>query len=140
MKYILFILAAITFTFSAIRFYGKKGTATLDHQAQAELKPTTAKLYNSLIDVGAKKLHSVVDAKFVMYNTGHNDLYIENVLPDCHCTAADFSTKAIAPDDSTVITLKYNASQPGVFQTSAVVTTNSIEPNTLLIFRGLVEP
>ena len=140
MKYILFILAAIAFTFSVVRFYKKKNKATSDRFAQAEAKTTTAKLYKSLIDVGAKKLHSVVDARFVLYNTGRNNLYIENVLPDCHCTAADFSTKAIAPDDSTVITLKYNASQPGVFQTSAVVTTNSIEPNTLLIFRGSVEP
>jgi hypothetical protein len=140
MRYIFFVLAAILFTFSAVRFYRKRAAATAEQQAHADHKPTTVKLYKSLIDVGQKKVHAVVDAKFVLYNTGKNDLYIENVLPDCHCTAADFSTKAILPNDSTVITLKYNASQPGVFQSSAVVTTNSIEPNILLIFRGSVEP
>ena len=65
-------------------------------------------------------------------------LALTTELPDCHCTGAGFSKKPIEPKDSSIITLNYDAVQPGPFQSSAVITTNSIEPNTFLIFRGSI--
>lgn len=137
MKYILFALAAIFFIFSAVKYFERSGK-NKDHPDDKKL--TTIRFSKILNDVGERKLHSVVEASFIIYNTGINDLFIQKVEPDCHCTVASFSTKPIQPDDSSVITLKYDASQPGVFQSSAVVTTNCSEPNTLLIFRGSIEP
>lgn len=137
MKYILFSLAAICFAFSAVRFFTKKHQ---DQDHQENTKNTTIRLSESLIDVGERKLHSAVNASYVIYNTGSNDLYIQNVVPDCHCTVAVFFKKRIEPNDSSIITLDYDAAQPGAFQSSAVVTTNSSQPNTILIFRGFITP
>jgi len=137
MKYILFSLAAIFFVFSAVRFI-RKNNQNQDHRE--DTKPTTVRLSRSLIEVGERKQHSAVKASYVIYNTGSNDLYIQSVAPDCHCTVADFSQKPIAPNDSSTITLKYDAAQPGAFQSSAVVTTNSAQPSMILIFRGSITP
>ena len=135
MKYILISLASICFAYSAMRFLTKKHQ---DQDHQEDTKNTTIRLSKSLVDVGERKLHSAVEASYVIYNTGSNDLYIQNVVPDCHCTVAAFSKKRIAPNDSATITLDYDAAQPGAFQSSAVVTTNSGQPNTILIFRGSI--
>jgi uncharacterized protein DUF1573 len=136
MKYILFTLAAIFFIFSAVRFFIK------NHQNQEHTegtKLTTVRLSKSLIDVGERKAHSDVKASYVIYNTGSGDLYIQSVVPDCHCTVADYSTKPIPPNDSSIITLKYDAANPGPFQSSAVMTSNCSSSPTLLIFRGSIE-
>ena len=137
MKYFLFGLAAICFVFSAVRFFTKSHK---DQDHQEDTRATTVRLSTSLIDVGQRKQHSVVKASYIIYNTGNNKLYIQDVVPDCHCTVAGFSKKPIEPNDSSVITLNYDAAQPGPFQSSAVITTNSIEPNTFLIFRGSITP
>jgi hypothetical protein len=100
MKYLLFSLAAICFTFSAIKYFRR---STKNKEASVEVKSTTVKFSKSLIDVGENKLHSTVTANFVVYNTGSNDLYIQNVTPDCHCTVASFSEKPIRPNDSSII-------------------------------------
>lgn len=133
MKYVYFVLAAILFSFSAFRYFAKKRS-----DQPAAPKTTTVHLSKRLIDLGDNKLHSIVKARFVLYNTGNNDLYIQNVLPDCHCTVADYSTKAVPAGDSAVIILRYDAAREGAFQSSAVVTTNASDPNILLIFRGSI--
>ncbi|MBS1659633.1 MAG: DUF1573 domain-containing protein [Bacteroidetes bacterium] len=134
MKYALFGLAAILFVIAGIRFYKRyrQGQGSNDPQT------TTIRISRKLIDVGERKQNSVVTASYVIYNTGNDDLYIQNVAPDCHCTVADFSKKAVPPNDSTVITLRYDAVQEGVFQSSAVVSANATDPSTLLIFRGSI--
>jgi hypothetical protein len=133
MKYIFFCLAALLFTWSAVRFF-TKGTPG----NQKDVKSTTIRLSKSLIDVGERRQNSDVNASYVIYNTGSNDLYIQSVQPDCHCTVADFSKTPIGPNDSTTIILRYDAVQPGAFQSSAVVTSNAVMSNTLLIFRGSI--
>jgi hypothetical protein len=136
MKYLLFILAAALFAFSAFRYFSNKRS---DQAGPATaIAPTSVRLSKRLIDLGENKQFSVVKAKFVLYNTGDNDLYIQNVLPDCHCTVADYSTKAVPPKDSSVITLRYDALKEGAFQSSAVVSTNAADGNLLLIFRGSI--
>jgi uncharacterized protein DUF1573 len=97
---------------------------------------TSAYFSKKITDVGDQKLHSVVEAMFTIYNTGKNDLYIKDVRPDCHCTVANYIKEPIHPKDSSEIILKYNSSLPGVFQSSAIVTTNSLQSPTILIFRG----
>jgi len=136
MRYFLFGLATLVFIFSISRFY-RKGVDKAD--SSKDRMSTTIRLSKTLVDVGERKPHSVVDANFTIYNTGTNSLYIQNVVPDCHCTVASFSTKPIPPLDSTIISLRYDATRPGVFQSSAVITTNSSPATTLLIMRGSIE-
>jgi hypothetical protein len=137
MKYILFSLAAIFFIFAGIRFI----KANRQNQGLAyNKKPALMRVAKSLIDVGEKKQRSVVRAVYVIYNSGDEDLKIQTVTPDCHCTVASFSKAPIGPNDSSEITLQYDAAQPGVFQSSAVVTSNSGQSNVILILRGSIAP
>jgi hypothetical protein len=100
---------------------------------------TEAKFSKTIINVGPQKFHVPVKVEFAIRNFGKSNLYIQNVLPDCHCTVADFSKNPILPNDSSFVTLKYDASNPGPFQSSALVTTNSSSSPTLLVFRGVVQ-
>ena len=137
MKYILFSLAAMFFIFAGIRFF----KANRQNQGRVYSKKSAMmRVAKSLIDVGEKKQHSVVRAVYVIYNSGDEDLKIQTVMPDCHCTVASFSKAPIGPNDSSEITLQYEATQPGVFQSSAVVSTNSGQSNAILILRGSIVP
>jgi len=98
---------------------------------------TTIRFSTKLLDVGEKKLNTSVQGNFIVYNTGRSNLFIEGVLPDCHCTVANYSNAAIAPGDSGVITLKYDSTRRGPFQSSAEVATNSKPSPTLIIFRDM---
>ncbi|HXD94589.1 MAG TPA: DUF1573 domain-containing protein [Bacteroidia bacterium] len=97
---------------------------------------TKIRFSKKLIDIGDRIIKSPAEGKFTIYNIGPTDLLIENVMPDCHCTGAIFSKKAIKPNDSSEIILKYNSSIPGIFQSSALVTTNTSDSPLVLIFRG----
>lgn len=101
---------------------------------------TTAKFSEIIKNMGVGKLNVPVIANFVIYNTGSQDLYIQRIEPDCHCTSVDFSHAKIPPNDSSVIKLVYNASNEGPYQSTAMATTNSDRPTTLLIFRGTINP
>jgi hypothetical protein len=135
-RYILLAVAIATFTFAIFRYYNarQKPENVFEHAA-----PTDIRFPKTLMDVGAQKYHVPVEAKFVVYNVGKQDLFIENVLPDCHCTVADYPKNPISPSDSAVISLKYDARNMGSFQSSAVVSTNSASSPTLLVFRGFVQ-
>jgi len=136
MKYGIFGIALLLFGFAAVRHYTKNSAVS---EIKADTILTTVRFSTKLLDVGEKKLNAPVRGDFVVYNTGSNILYIQNVLPDCHCTVANYFTVAIPPGDSTVVTLKYDSSRLGPFQSSAEISTNSNPSPTLIIFRGSVE-
>lgn len=104
-------------------------------------KSTTAVLKNKIIDVGDRKIKSNVEGYFTIVNSGKSDLIIKSVEPDCHCTVSSFNKKPVSPQDSAKIMLKFDSSNLGVFQSSAVVKTNSINnPQMILILRGNIIP
>lgn len=90
-------------------------------------------------DVGIQELNKPLNVEFVIYNVGSDSLSIQKVEPDCHCTVASYSFKPVAPNDSAIIVLKYDAANLGPFQSAATVTTNSTSSPTLLFFRGFVK-
>ena len=106
------------------------------HNNVESIPLTKIKFSKKLIDIGDRILKSTAEGKFTVYNVGTNNLLLQNVMPDCHCTGAVFSKKAIKPNDSSEIILKYNSSILGVFQSSAEVTTNTSDSPIILIFRG----
>ncbi len=132
----LFISAVLVFTFCLIRFLHAKTS-----QGAAAVTDSTQSRYSStFVDVGTNhKIHVPIKVGFTVVNTGEKPLYISKVLPDCHCTVADYSQQPVQQKDSTVIYLKYEASSAGPFQSSATVTTNCPSSPTLLIFRGVVD-
>ena len=137
-SYAFFSLAIIFFVFSIIRYCQTKYSTSKGTDIE---RFTTGDFTfpKTFINVGNQKLHVPVKVAFVVYNTSKNNLFIQNVLPDCHCTVADFSDKPIFPHDSSFITLKYDASNEGPFQSTAIVTTNFSSSPTVLIFRGIVK-
>jgi len=137
MKYFIFIVALILFSFALVRFFMKSNSNSKDSFSS---QLTSTKFSSVIIDKGNQKLNVPVSADFVIYNTGGTDLYILKVEPDCRCTVAAFSKDPIHSKDSSIIVLKYDAHNPGPFQSSAVVRTNTSNSPTLLIFRGIVEP
>jgi hypothetical protein len=142
MKYVIFGIALLLFVIAAVAYYrknpGSSGTSAVTG-ASVDSPLTTVRFSTKFLDVGEKKLDSPVRGAFLVYNTGSNKLYIQDVLPDCHCTVASYSTAAIPPGDSTVVTLKYDSTRLGPFQSSAQISTNSNPSPTLVIFRGTVE-
>ena len=137
-RYILLGVALILLAFYLVTYLKRKwgnGRGSIN----SELQITVAKFSETFLDVGKRSPHIPVKVRFVVYNTGLNNLYIRKVEPDCHCTIANFSSSPISPKDSSVIVLQYDASNQGPFQSSAMVTTNSASSPTLLIFRGIIE-
>ena len=137
MKYVLLTLAVIFFVFSAVKFF-IKGNNRQELTPAEDTTSVRMKFSKLLIDVGDQKVKTSVKARYVLYNIGKADLYIQNVLPDCHCTVANFSEKPIKPTDSAIITLSYDSTLIGPFQSSAVVSTNTTNTTSILIFRGVV--
>lgn len=138
-RIILFVIAFVAFTFMAVRYYNRKEPISTMKNVKTELAFTSINFSRTIAETGQQKLKVPVKVGFVVYNTGKNDLYIQKVEPDCHCTVADFSKNPIRPNDSSIVVLKYDAANPGPFQSSAIVTTNSSPAATLLVFRGVVE-
>jgi hypothetical protein len=133
---IIFILAAVLFLASLIRYLYKLQAPTTLNIVK---KSTNIKVSKTFIDVGEKKWNVPVKVSLAFVNTGENDLFIESVEPDCHCTVASFSADAIKPKDSTIVSLQYDAKNLGPFQSSAMVTTNSPSSPSLVVFRGVIE-
>ena len=138
-RIILFVIAFVAFTFMAVRYYNRKEPISTMKNVKTELAFTSINFSRTIAETGQQKLKVPVKVGFVVHNTGKNDLYIQKVEPDCHCTVADFSKNPIRPNDSSIVVLKYDAANPGPFQSSAIVTTNSSPAATLLVFRGVVE-
>lgn len=92
-----------------------------------------------LIDIGKTDFGRSVNAKFIIYNRGTNNLIIENVLPDCYCTVSNFSKSPISPNDSTYIILTYDALNIGPFQSSALISSNATNSPQMIFMRGYVE-
>jgi hypothetical protein len=134
MRIILLILASAVFAVSVISAVSNKQSnpvqASSSEVVAASWFPTTQ------IDLGERKRNSVVEGTFTIFNKGTADLYIENVLPNCHCTVATYSKNKIPAGDSSRIVLKYDSSLQGVFQSSAIVSTNASPSPTILILRG----
>ncbi len=135
-RYVLLAVALAAFIFAIFRYNNAKAKPENTFKNAAT---TDIRFPKTLMDVGAQKYHVPVEARFVVYNVGKQDLFIQNVLPDCHCTVADYTKNPISPNDSAVISLKYDARNMGSFQSSAVVSTNSVSSPTLLVFRGYVQ-
>jgi len=102
----------------------------------ANVKNTSVRFANPVVDVGRRPIGSEVLVHFKMINTGNYPLYIEDVVVDCHCTTSSYTQKAIVSGDSTFIDVRYDSTLLGYFQKKIIVKTNTVQSPSLLIFRG----
>ncbi|HVZ97908.1 MAG TPA: DUF1573 domain-containing protein [Chitinophagaceae bacterium] len=142
MKYTLFGVAVVFFSIALIHYlWARYKVSKVLENAKSPINiiPSTKDSFPiTFLNVGIKKFRIPAEVGFEIYNIGKNNLFIKSVVPDCHCTVANFSSNPIYPNDSSKIILKFDASHIGPFQSSALVTTNSSSTPTLLIFRGMV--
>lgn len=136
MRKFLFYLSIVFCVASFLLYYTNK--ISQNDPVVPKTKTTSIKVAHTLLDVGENQIHSPVTGKFTVYNVGKENLFITDVKPDCHCTAVDFPKKAILPKDSAIVFLKYDAANPGVFQSSAIMSTNSEPTATILVMRGYI--
>ncbi len=82
-----------------------------------------------------------VTTKFAFTNTSDKPLIIENAEAGCGCTTPDYPKEPIMPRKSGVITVTYNAANPGPFTKDVNVKFAGITlPVTLLITGEVITP
>lgn len=109
---------------------------TTDHP----LEKTAAFFDKTIIDLGDVKQFSPIFGNYTLRNTGSSGLLIENTMTNCTCTTAFFDKRVIKPKDSTVVTIRYDSTRTGIFQSTGIVTSNGSAEPILLILRGNVMP
>jgi hypothetical protein len=132
---ILLFITAIILLLVTIGFKFFKNRNDLN---DTEHKKTVVEISKKMIDVGDRPRLSSIIGKYTLYNNGKEDLYIEDVKPDCHCTVGEYSKRPVKPTDSTIVVLRYDSSITGFFQSSAMVSVNSEQTPLLLILRGKI--
>lgn len=132
MRITFLVLAVLSLTITSIYILYKRNKANIN------LDENSTKIYvpKTIIDVGDRVLNTPAVGRFVIYNTGEKDLYIESVYPDCHCTIGEYSKQPVKPKDSSIIFLRYDSSRSGIYQSSAQIQTNSDQTPLLLVLRG----
>lgn len=76
-------------------------------------------------------------------NLGDTPLYLVSAKCECPCTSATFSEEALAPGDTAIIVVRYEAKQrPGKVDKTVIVTYNSIDPDEFVSIdiKGYVIP
>ena len=93
----------------------------------------------NLVDIGKVKKIDRSLATFVITNTGHADLEIENVVVDCHCTAPIWSKEPIKSGEKFELLVEYDNHSLGFFeQTITVQFKFDKNPPPLLIMQGII--
>lgn len=87
---------------------------------------TNLRIKNKIIKLDGIKEGVLTNARYIIYNTGSNPLFIEYVNPDCSCTGYEVSDSITYPGDSLEIVLKFNsAGKIGANFMNAVVKANT---------------
>ena len=73
-----------------------------------QLPLTEVRIKNKVVKLNAVRTGEKVTARYVLYNTGNNPLFIEYVNPDCSCTGYEVSDSITFPGDSLQIMLKFD--------------------------------
>lgn len=76
-------------------------------------------------------------AHFTITNTGDQPLVLTEVMPDCACSVAHWTTSPIAPQQSGTISVTFDAEALGHFHKSVAVMSNA-QPLVYLYFSGQV--
>ncbi|MBZ5857073.1 DUF1573 domain-containing protein [Flavihumibacter profundi] len=84
-------------------------------------------------DFGTIRQGRPVTYDFTLTNTGKEVVKIDNVAASCGCTTPKWSGDAIAPGQSTLITVGYNAAAEGLFEKSVTISYNGIHTKTIYI-------
>lgn len=101
---------------------------------------TTVEIRQDSIDIGYVNMGDSIEIPYVLKNSGSSALLIKDIIPSCDCTTASFSSKEVAPGDSTTIVLTYRAEDSaGYLYRTAEIVCNTRQ-HAELTFTGHVMP
>ena len=92
---------------------------------------------NETFDFGEVEWKQPGTARFNITNTGDKPLVINEVIPDCACSVAQWTTAVIAPNDKGVIEVVFDAKALGSFHKSIAILSNA-EELKYIHFKGKV--
>ncbi len=99
------------------------------------------KVVSDSVNIGTVKKDSTASAVIMIYSTGRDSLCIKNIGVDCGCTKAEIANKCIAPNDSSLLYLNYDAKKggdSGSFYKAIVVRSNAAEEYKVIKIYGIV--
>jgi hypothetical protein len=80
------------------------------------------------------------DAKFMISNTGTEELIISECITHCSCTALNCPQKAIAPGETISFRVTYDTKRIGPFEKGVELVSNAVNAgNLMLLLIGTVE-
>jgi hypothetical protein len=92
------------------------------------------------VDLGNIPQNKPVKVSFEFTNSSDAPVIISNVATSCGCTGATYSKEAIRPEESSLISVTYNAALLGVFNKTITVTLANNETKQLVIKGTVVNP
>ena len=102
---------------------------------------TTMEAEHDTYDFGKIIQGDVVKHKFIIKNTGMNNLVLENVKPSCGCTAIDWPKEPIAPGATAEIEAQFSSvGKIGPQHKNITITYNGAHRIVYLTFTGDVVP
>ena len=144
MKIIITIVCALTLFFTATAQSNVKPVKGLKTQAQSKqnnevkqeavavnttvasenVKEDAIELKETEFDFGKIPQGKPVTHVFLFTNTGKTPLSLDNVQASCGCTTPEWSKDAVAPGETSKITVGYNAANEGSFTKTITVIYN----------------
>ncbi len=92
-------------------------------------------------DFGTVNEGDVVEAEFVVTNSGNTNLVITNAQPSCGCTVPEWPREAIKPGESSKVLAKFNtAGKPNKQSKTITLITNTASGREVLRIKGNVTP
>ena len=92
-------------------------------------------------DFGTVNEGEIVEAKFIVTNSGKTDLVISNVQPSCGCTVPVWPKTPIKPGDSAEVLANFNtAGKPNRQAKTLTLFTNTARGREVLRLKGSVTP
>ncbi len=113
-----------------------------DQQKVDSMPKTTVKWSEENYDFKKIKEGEKVSHRFVVENTGQNDLLMTKVKPSCGCTTAGFSKESIKPGAKGFVEIEFNSAGKSGTQQKSITVLGNFEGGTqkVLKFIGEVIP
>lgn len=93
---------------------------------------------NNTVEIGEIPQGKPKEILFEFTNTGNKPIRIQEVVPTCGCTTADYSKTEIQPANTGYVKAVFNAANVGAFSKTIKVKMIGDEEPTALTFKGIV--
>ncbi|PWG80641.1 hypothetical protein DDR33_11500 [Pararcticibacter amylolyticus] len=78
------------------------------------------------------------EVRFMLYNTGHRILTVNDIVSDCQCTKPECEIRDILPGDSSTVKVNILPTLAGPIMQKITVYSNACNSPEILIIRAVV--